>query len=187
MPQPVPFSLRIFESGEDYRHLLQRAFPELDIDRLQERFNICTNNGASISKNIDNLHENNPQPFIHAEMNILEHFLSAKREFYREKYIACSKPPCYCCELYGNIRNSEIEMQPAHGNAYPKWFPPCQQIQGDSQLHSVQDSVMVHMVEHMRRVVHERLVEGAGGGGRGKTRDSATDISTTLPSVRIPI
>ena len=186
VPQPEPLSLRIVDPEENYRQLLQRAFPELDIDRLQERFDICTRNGASIRKSIGELRENDPQPFIHAEMSILEHFLSSKRVFYHDKYIACSKPPCYCCELYGSIRNSNIEMQPAHGNAYPKWFPPYQQIQGDSQLNSVQDRVLMHMIEHMKRVVHEQLVRGVGG-GRGKTRDSATDISTTLPSMRMPM
>lgn len=178
------FPLDIVKREEGYRDILQRIFPAFDIDKLHDRFEICTSNDASVLELINHIHETDLQPIVHAEMIVLEKFLSERFTFAIDRYIACSKPPCYCCDLYASSRSSDIEMRPAHGNSYVKWFPPCRHTQGDFQPASAHQSTLSRMIEQMRRVVQEQLFRGLGRGE--KKPDSATDISTTLPSMYVP-
>lgn len=65
------------------------------------------------------------QPRVHAEIQVLEHFYKNNLFFAGgDRYIACSKPACYCCHLY--IRNHPLNMvEPAtHKNLYPNWGIP---------------------------------------------------------------
>ena len=178
-------SLHIVEQDEGYGEILQRVFPAFDPDKLHNRFEICTSDDESALKLINKIHRTDPQPIVHAEMIMLEHSLSNGFTFAVDQYIACSKPPCYCCQLYASSRSRNIEMRPGHGNAYPKWFPPCRPTQSGTQPLSAYHSILSQMTGQMQQIVQRQLFRGSD---RGEERpDSATDISTTLPSMREPL
>ncbi|KAI8944734.1 hypothetical protein F4801DRAFT_172088 [Xylaria longipes] len=45
--------------------------------------------------------DDNFKPLVHAEIQVLDYFYSAKRRYFDDaRYIGCSKPSCYCCHLY---------------------------------------------------------------------------------------
>jgi len=65
------------------------------------------------------------QPRPHAELLVLEHFFQCGFEFMdNDKYIGCSKPSCYCCDLYMKVHPGRPELRACHGNLWPNWAPP---------------------------------------------------------------
>ncbi|KAK5074797.1 hypothetical protein LTS08_005634 [Lithohypha guttulata] len=64
-----------------------------------------------------------PRP--HAELLVLEHFNTKKLEFVADDpYIGCSKPSCYCCDLYMRCHPMKLARRPTHGNLWINWAPP---------------------------------------------------------------
>ncbi|KAH7012585.1 uncharacterized protein B0I36DRAFT_369733 [Microdochium trichocladiopsis] len=62
---------------------------------------------------------------IHCEVQLLEHFYQNKLRFARDDpYIACSKPSCFCCELYFRHHSLQCAQLDTHGRVYPNWAPP---------------------------------------------------------------
>ncbi|KAF4819271.1 hypothetical protein CGCSCA5_v004619 [Colletotrichum siamense] len=61
-------------------------------------------------------------PCVHAEVQMLHHFDKGNRDFVaNDRYIACSKPACICCELYFRHHPLRVTLIDAHQKAYPKW------------------------------------------------------------------
>nr|POE56448.1 hypothetical protein CFP56_33420 [Quercus suber] len=172
----------VIENHEQYSDLLKQVFPEFDSGLLQNRFKTCTSNDDSISRFIGHIHEKNPKPFVHAEMATLERTLSSDFTFAIDAYIACSKPPCYCCSLWARSRSHTIDMRPGHGNIYVKWAPPLAYNTRGARRLNVNQGALSSMVNEMRYTIQDYLVQGLRTGR--KAPDSATDISTTLPSMQ---
>lgn len=65
------------------------------------------------------------RPRVHAELNLLEHFYREQLEFVdNDRFIACSKPACYCCYHYICQHPGGFVRPPAHGTRYLNWRPP---------------------------------------------------------------
>nr|POE97120.1 hypothetical protein CFP56_78518 [Quercus suber] len=167
--------------------MLGQVFSDLDPNMLRDRFETCTRGDVHVSNLMEHMHEKRPQPALHAEMRLIEHTVAWGRRATMNQYIACSKPPCYCCALYARLRRYDIRMRPGHGNAYVKWALPFFQNESSfqRQQRGDQNDVLSKMIKEMRYTVQEQLIKGLH---RGFYRpDSATDISTTLPSMRNPL
>ncbi|EFQ34197.1 uncharacterized protein GLRG_09341 [Colletotrichum graminicola M1.001] len=62
------------------------------------------------------------EPGVHAEVQLLHHFYSEKRQFAaKDRYIACSKPACICCELYFRHHPAKVCLLDSHRKVYPNW------------------------------------------------------------------
>lgn len=64
-------------------------------------------------------------PQVHAEVQVLEFFYDRKLAFAgRDRYIACSKPACLCCELYFKHHPARMVVPESHRKVWTKWGPP---------------------------------------------------------------
>ncbi|OKL62232.1 hypothetical protein UA08_02341 [Talaromyces atroroseus] len=62
---------------------------------------------------------------VHAEIKVLEHFHRSKLRFAgNDRFIACSKPACLCCELYFKHHPAYFVTPSSHKKVWPKWSPP---------------------------------------------------------------
>ncbi|PGG96424.1 hypothetical protein GX51_07830 [Blastomyces parvus] len=65
------------------------------------------------------------RPRVHAEIQVLEHFHEKGLQFEdSDRYIACSKPACYCCKLYFRHHPGSFEEPASHCKIYLNWRPP---------------------------------------------------------------
>jgi len=95
--------------------------------------------------------DKNFNPRIHSELRILEHFYAGGREFVNnDRYTGCSKPPCYCCDLYIRYHPGRFENRACHGNLWTKWALPMD-IRNDpaSSMHA--KKILDNMIEQVRR------------------------------------
>lgn len=70
-------------------------------------------------------HDRNIRPRVHAEILILQRFHEDNLMFEEhDRYIACSKPACYCCMLYFRHHSGNFEQPPSHKKLYLNWRSP---------------------------------------------------------------
>lgn len=71
-------------------------------------------------------------PRVNAETLMMEHFYFNQLQFFGNgRYIGCSKPSCYCCNLYLRCHPGNFEARPCHGNFGVRWCPPVEVGEGD--------------------------------------------------------
>ena len=74
------------------------------------------------------LHEfqtNYQTPVVHAEAAIAHHFYTKRLKFaHGIRYIGCSKPSCYCCDLYFSCHPGGFIRRPCSGRAWLRWDLP---------------------------------------------------------------
>lgn len=62
---------------------------------------------------------------VHAEIKVLEHFYWSQLVFAgNDRFIACSKPACLCCELYFKYHPARIMTPSSHRKVWTNWSPP---------------------------------------------------------------
>ncbi|KAK3187217.1 hypothetical protein K4F52_004121 [Lecanicillium sp. MT-2017a] len=66
------------------------------------------------------------KPLVHAEVQVLEYFYTEGLQFAgNDRYVACSKPSCFCCRLYFKYHPSRMVMPAeSHQNVWPNWGIP---------------------------------------------------------------
>jgi hypothetical protein len=166
-----------------YPEILETALPHLSSVQLSERFlaSIGPVDGTPANYAQNRLNICNAkafQPRIHAEVPMLKHFQQqGRRRFaFDHRYIACSKPPCFCCDLYREVCHADIAFRPRHGNAWVAWSLPCEL--GGRLTDGAHDlNLMVR--EMQRRILLSFFANPRSG--RTLRLDSNTDIDTTLP------
>ncbi|QSS55208.1 hypothetical protein I7I53_03028 [Histoplasma capsulatum var. duboisii H88] len=73
------------------------------------------------------------RPRVHAEVQVLEHFHEKALEFEdSDRYIACSKPSCYCCKLYFRYHPGNFEEPTSHCKIYLNWRSPDVSLKSDA-------------------------------------------------------
>lgn len=64
-------------------------------------------------------------PLVHAEVQVLEHFHNNQLVFARgDRFIACSKPACICCEMYFRYHPARVSIPESHRKVWINWGPP---------------------------------------------------------------
>jgi len=116
-------------------------------------------------------------PRVHAELILLEYFYWHQFDFVDgDKYIACSKPACYCCYHYISVHPGNFARPACHNKTYIAWRPPDVELVGDKHRRDMANKV----VENIRSDVLEQIEKKSG---RRRTHpDSTTGIT---PSVAI--
>jgi hypothetical protein len=65
------------------------------------------------------------RPRVHAELALLEYFYMEGLPFVDDdRFIACSKPACYCCFHYISLHPGGFVRPASHGVRYLNWRPP---------------------------------------------------------------
>jgi hypothetical protein len=119
------------------------------------------------------------RPKVHAEVLIADHFYRHNLRFVKQdRYIGCSKPSCYCCNLYLKHHPGQFVERPCHGNTWIKWQPPYfGDIRAqDSSLISAQ--TLTHMMSDIGDDIRKRIIAGGQTGRR--LADSATGLSSSI-------
>lgn len=112
----------------------------------------------------------------HAEVALLEIFFQRRLSHYLGiPYIGCSKPSCYCCDLYMNHHPGHYLPRPCHGNVWKKWRPPLLTRESDETLSKHTKDILNAMVKdirsHLFSVIERKVFS------RQRVPDSTTGIS----------
>jgi len=123
--------------------------------------------------------DKNFKPRIHAELLLLAHFYHRDLEFVnKDRYIGCSKPSCYCCDLYIRCHPGNFVVRPSHGNLWMNWRAPVPPLDDDKAAQKHTAKVLNDMVKYVRRDVLFQIESKQPR--RSRVPDSTTGISTSV-------
>lgn len=145
-----------------------------DIDAVADVYNRFKDNYSNVR----------PRP--HAELLVLEHFHKNDFEFVAEdRYIGCSKPSCYCCDVYMQLHPGRFAPRPSHGNLWINWAPPIplpftgsRQGNGSRPQDHPTFRMMQEMLLRIRQDLQEQILSKRPR--RGKLPDSTTGMSSAV-------
>lgn len=116
-------------------------------------------------------------PQVHAEVQVLEHFYKENKAFVgNDRYIACSKPACLCCEMYFKYQPARMVVPESHRKVWAKWGPPLVKEFTNNHPESVrQRQILNKMTEELRR---HAIAQALGQSPSGRWHpDSLTEIT----------
>jgi hypothetical protein len=112
------------------------------------------------------------QPKVHAEAVMADHFFRHNLVFWGEdRYIGCSKPSCFCCDLYLKNHGREFSDRPCHGNIWINWCPTSPSLAGSMLGDVPTETIMGIMTQKMRAEAERLLLSGL--------RQSRTRVEST--------
>lgn len=182
--QPLPSQESIISDGLMEEHALDAMIASLTRAGVQGARRSC---GSRWSPVLD-IYKDRWQSLklrttVHAEMTILDHFHRHGLSFAHDKrYIACSKPSCFCCGVYMAVHPLEIEERPCHNNVWVKWSLPRQPQDGSLEVTESNSDLMLGLRNIIQRKIKDELSCGADV-GRQRLFDSTTDLSASLPTI----
>ncbi|KAK8003272.1 pyruvate carboxylase [Apiospora arundinis] len=93
------------------------------------------------------------RPSVHCEVQVLEHFYENNLRYsHNDRFIACSKPACYCCHLYFKAHPADPEEPRSHQKIWPSWSPPLvQDGHLDKKKYRHQLNILNTMIESIRK------------------------------------
>lgn len=176
-PDPIPAPAA---DSQTFLHAaLRRMFPAHESERLQKVQQMLDSfKMFDVSARFEeNYKDQNFQPRVHAELLLLEHFHQHRREFVNgDRYIGCSKPSCYCCDLYIKCHSGRFAVRASHGNLWKNWRAPIPPIDDDEVARKHTAKILNKMVEHVRHDVAFQIESKAPP--RPNVPDSTTGITT---------
>ena len=164
----------------DFLHVLKRLFPTYNNGQLQHVLLSLRNRWGSDIDNrfVQKFSHENFRPRLHAEVSIMEHFHVNRLAFVGDdRYIGCSKPSCYCCNLYMRFHPGSYLQRPCHGNTWINWCTPSRlDVQTALNMDDTRN-IMRRMVEQIRRDLLSQLTSGSE---KLWMFDSTTGLSTSV-------
>jgi hypothetical protein len=119
------------------------------------------------------------KPRIHAELLLLEYFYHRNLRFVEnDRYIGCSKPSCYCCDLYMKCHPGDFVPRACHGNLWINWRAPIPPVDNDEQARKHTAKMLNEMVKTVRRDAIGQLLSKQPR--RQRVPDSTTGISPSI-------
>lgn len=115
---------------------------------------------------------------VHAEVQVLHYFHQNNKEFVnRDKYIACSKPACFCCLLYFRHHPGGFVEPNSHHKIYTAWQPPgVPDSAGPKEEDQFRD-ILDLMIRDIRKDALRQIIDRAGP--MNVHPDSTTGISVS--------
>ena len=178
LPSPKPLSTPEIFQELDLRSVLEEVLPSFKIDLIELRLQECRDSqGQSIAdKFAEYVGRPKFRPRVHCELVLLEHFHSQSLDFWGpDRYIGCSKPSCYCCNLYIEHHPGTYVRRPCHGNVWPKWSPPMTKKQ--FELSNLTLPILRNMLKSITKDLERRLLSDISW--RKKVLDSVTAMSSS--------
>lgn len=98
---------------------------------------------------------------VHAEIKVLEHFYWSQLVFAgNDRFIACSKPACLCCELYFKHHPARIMTPSSHRKVWTNWSPPrVQDLTANKDMFILQRRVMSKITHDVREQVINQVLQ----------------------------
>ncbi|CAG8197848.1 unnamed protein product [Penicillium salamii] len=98
---------------------------------------------------------------VHAELQVLEYFWKLRKTFAGEdRFIACSKPACFCCELYFKYHPARVMVSSSHRKIWTKWSPPnVEQLDRKCPTAMQQRNIVNKMTETLREQVFSHVIQ----------------------------
>ncbi|KAF2807533.1 uncharacterized protein BDZ99DRAFT_489804 [Mytilinidion resinicola] len=97
---------------------------------------------------------------VHAEIQVLEQFHVGKLSFAAgDRYIACSKPACFCCLLYFRHHPGHFVEPASHRKIYLNWRPPDLDAECDIISQNRQRDVLNSMTCDIRKEALQQIEE----------------------------
>jgi hypothetical protein len=119
----------------------------------------------------------NFRPRVHAEIMVLEHFYDLNLTFADfDRYIACSKPACYCCSLYIRHHPGNFVEPATHNNVWLNWKPPDPKPEC-TVSERIQRDILNLMTRDVRRAALDQIMRRHAP--YAKRPDSVTGITQT--------
>ncbi|PWY90894.1 hypothetical protein BO70DRAFT_307279 [Aspergillus heteromorphus CBS 117.55] len=151
VPRPVPDNLTTLDG------ILNRMLKKDDPERLQIRNLLLSMNFRSQSHTFQAFLEQYDKctPQVHAEVQALNHFFWLNLSFVgNDRYIACSKPACVCCELYFRHHPARMVVPESHRKVWVNWSPQLVKdpTKGNPE-YDLQVKVLNEMTTEIRRAV----------------------------------
>jgi hypothetical protein len=124
-------------------------------------------------------------PRVHAEITVLEHFYGLGLTFAGlDRYIACSKPACYCCLLYFRHHPGNFVEPAGHNNIWLNWKVPDVKT-GPIVNENHQRDILNSMTKDIRKAALDQIRQRDAPHARHP--DSATGITrTTSNAIEFP-
>lgn len=98
----------------------------------------------------------------HAEAVILDHFYTRNFAFVMEdRYVACSKPSCYCCKLYFKFHPLKAVTGRHHGNLRIQWGPPRPLYLTNGRADRITVKILRRMSDEIRKDVLSAILPGS--------------------------
>ena len=115
----------------------------------------------SASRSMGNLEDRHFYAKPHAEAVILDHFFTGNFEFVMgDRYVACSKPSCYCCKLYFRFHPLRAVTGRYHGNLWIQWEPPRPLYLTDGRADRVTIEILRCMSDEVRDDILSAILPG---------------------------
>jgi hypothetical protein len=186
---PPPISAPCPDEKTNLDSALGRMHGRDEIQRLEEAREVVRNtNSLDISAEFfDKYCDKKFKPRVHAEVLLLEHFYHQKLDFLdNDRYIGCSKPSCYCCDIYMKIHPGGFVQRPCHGNLWINWRAPVPPIKDDKAAQKHTANMLNEMIKYIRRDALNQLLSKRPR--RPRVPDSTTGMSTSIrePGVGFP-
>jgi len=126
----------------------------------------------------------NFKPRVHAELQLLEHFYCNDLEFENnDRYIGCSKPSCYCCDLYMKLHPGNFVERPCHGNLWTSWQAPAPPIKDTAEARKHTAKILNGMAAKIRKDVLFQI--DSRQPRRRRVPDSTTGLSTEVAGLTL--
>lgn len=137
--------------------VLTRMLPKdaKDFPLLRKDLRFMDTNFQIGTRMLDQYQNSNFKPRVHAELQILEHFFLNGLNFEdSDRYIACSKPACYCCELYIRHHHGNFVVPDSHHKIWLNWRPPNVESQGKAQ-----EKILNAMIADIRKEALHQIAD----------------------------
>lgn len=177
-------AMPVYDTDLRLRDALARALPKYDAQLL----NRAIKNMQQVSKgNIEDIYAErckaqDHKPRVHAEISMMEHFYFNQLPFVDDdRYIGCSKPSCYCCDLYLRRHPGKFVPRPCHGNIWVKWCFPFRLDEENTQEREHPVKVLEYMVRSIKRDLKDLVLLDTHQ--RSFRSDSSTAMS--VPSLLV--
>ena len=157
---------------------LRRMIPA-DQDHVLEELRDCIKQNPFFESVDENFIERYRvlEPKVHAEMMVLEHFHQNDLDFVDNcRYIGCSKPSCYCCNLYMVHHPAPLLPRPSHGNIWIKWAPPTSIYNTTVATRKYTRDRLDDMIKPIRRALLSQIRSRSAR--RPRVPDSTTGLSS---------
>lgn len=134
--------------------------------------------GSIMHRVRENYQNKKRKPRIHAELAVLETLHDRDCTFYDDdKFVACSKPACFCCYHYICAHPGSFERPSCHNKVYPNWCPPAYPA-NNKALQEQQRDIMNKLVEEVRKAITKKVFNAERGSKWHP--DSSTGITPSI-------
>ncbi|CAG8153676.1 unnamed protein product, partial [Penicillium salamii] len=183
----VPGPVR--DSHTNLRGVLNRMYKTPGEEKDSVREGLLYLNRISSSRIFDSFVEqyDHDYPQVHAEVQVLEHFHQKRLSFaHNDRFVACSKPACLCCELYFKHHPARMVLPPSHRKVWTRWSPPAVKAfnKGDAATRE-QIQIMSKITQDLRDQIIDQVLQRSQA-SRWHA-DSITYITETVSGGRIKL